>query len=74
MRIHRILVPIDLSDCSLDALEIAETLARQNQAEVLLLCVEEAIIPYDEKEETLLDPLSLEDHGRLAHIRARPTH
>jgi nucleotide-binding universal stress UspA family protein len=74
MRIHSILVPIDLSDCSLDALEIAETLARQNQAEVLLLCVEEAIIPYDEKEETLLDPLSLEDHGRLAHIRPRDRH
>ena len=71
MPIHRILVPIDLSDCSMDALEIAETLARQNKAEVLLLYVEEAIIPYDEKEDTLLDPLSLTDRGRLAHIRSR---
>ena len=71
MAIDRILVPIDFSDCSLDAVAIAEVFARQNNAEVLLLFVEEAIIPYDEREDTLLDPLSLEDRSRLAHIRPR---
>jgi nucleotide-binding universal stress UspA family protein len=71
MPIERILVPVDFSDCSMDAVEIAEILARQNKAEVLLLHVEEAIIPYDELEGKLLEPLSLKEHGRLANIRSR---
>jgi universal stress protein A len=46
VRLRRILVPIDFSDCSLLALDYATTLAHQFQARLILLHVAEPALPH----------------------------
>jgi nucleotide-binding universal stress UspA family protein len=55
--LERILVPVDFSDCSLDALEYAVVVAQQSKASLMLLHV--------------LEPVSYGLDFTLSHIRTR---
>jgi len=55
--LERILVPVDFSDCSLDALEYAAVMAQQSKASVMLLHV--------------LEPVSYSLDFDLGHFRSR---
>ena len=57
VRLERILVPVDFSDCSLDALEYAVVVAQQAKASLMLLHV--------------LEPVSYGLDFTLSHIRTR---
>jgi nucleotide-binding universal stress UspA family protein len=57
VRLERILVPVDFSDCSLDALEYAVVVAQQAKASLMLLHV--------------LEPVSYGLDFTLSHVRTR---
>ena len=57
VRLERILVPVDFSDCSLDALEYAVVVAQQAKASIMLLHV--------------LEPVSYGLDFTLSHVRTR---
>ena len=57
VRLERILVPVDFSDCSLDALEYAVVVAQQSKASLMLLHV--------------LEPVSYGLDFTLSHMRTR---